>query len=129
MRCARSTADRLAIAAAVLRHLALERRCGGFFSTHYHDLTREVAAAPRLRSAVRLMHMQADVDAAARRVTFLYRLVPGVCPASHGMHVARMAGVARAVVERAERVGEQLALVAQFAGAARDLRANEQHAT
>ena len=35
-----------------------------------------------------------------REVTFLYKLTDGVCPKSHGMNVANMAGVTRSVVIR-----------------------------
>ena len=112
-----STFDGLSIAFATLQHLALTQRCAGFFSTHYHQLTRDVARDKEMRAAVRLMHMQAHVNRDERRVTFLYKLIPGVCPDSQGMHVARMAAVPSAVVERAEAVSAQLSLISQFATA------------
>jgi DNA mismatch repair protein MSH6 len=37
-------------------------------------------------------------------VTFLYKLMPGVCPKSYGMNVAKMAGVHEAIVQRAEDI-------------------------
>ncbi|RKP38593.1 muts domain V-domain-containing protein [Dimargaris cristalligena] len=98
-----STFDGYAVAFAVLHHLATRVGCVGLFSTHYHALTREMAAHPQ----VRLMHMDCHVDPAHRDVTFLYKLVPGVCPKSYGMNVAGMAGIPRSVVDRAETVAEQ----------------------
>ncbi|KAJ1549627.1 DNA mismatch repair protein msh6, partial [Cladochytrium tenue] len=43
-------------------------------------------------------------DETNRRVTFLYKLVNGVCPRSFGMNVATMAGVPVEIVDRAESV-------------------------
>merc|ERR1712061_883339 len=38
-------------------------------------------------------HMAAEVDARTNEMTFLYRFLPGLCPASHGHNVARLAGL------------------------------------
>ena len=46
------------------------------------------------------------VDAAARRVTFLYTLEPGVAEGSFGMHCAAMCGIPAPVVERAEQAAK-----------------------
>ncbi|KAJ1907253.1 DNA mismatch repair protein msh6 [Tieghemiomyces parasiticus] len=98
-----STFDGYAVAYSVLHHLATRLGCLGLFSTHYHALTREFAEHPQ----VRLMHMDCHVDPDQRQVTFLYKLVPGVCPKSYGMNVANMAGIPNNVVDRAERVAEE----------------------
>ena len=37
-------------------------------------------------------------------MTFLYKLVEGVCPKSYGMNVANMAGLPSDVIDRAESV-------------------------
>ena len=51
--------------------------------------------------------MKIDVDDAERRVTFLYRLEPGVAEGSFGMHCASMCGIPTKVVERAEVAASQ----------------------
>ena len=51
--------------------------------------------------------MRIAVDDAARRVTFLYRLEPGLALGSFGMHCAAMCGVPAAVVDRAEVAARQ----------------------
>ena len=58
--------------------------------------------------------MAADVrpdpcGGAAPTVTFLYKLARGACPASHGTHVARLAGMPPTVVDRAAGFAARLA--------------------
>jgi DNA mismatch repair protein MSH6 len=95
-----STFDGYAIAYSVLHYLATHIGCLGLFSTHYGMLTQEFDKNPN----VALKHMSCQVDQHKKEVTFLYKLVPGVCPKSYGMNVANMAGVPREIVDRAEVV-------------------------
>ncbi|CAG8589017.1 12391_t:CDS:10, partial [Gigaspora rosea] len=95
-----STFDGYAIAYSVLHYLATHIGCLGLFSTHYGMLTQEFAKNPNIA----LKHMSCHVDQDRKEVTFLYKLVPGVCPKSYGMNVANMAGVPRQIVDRAEVV-------------------------
>jgi DNA mismatch repair protein MutS len=41
-------------------------------------------------------------------VVFLHKIVPGAADRSYGLHVARLAGVPRAVIQRAEEILHQL---------------------
>ncbi|EEB07647.1 MutS protein [Schizosaccharomyces japonicus yFS275] len=93
-----STYDGQAIAYAVLHHLVSNIGCLGFFSTHYQSLCTDFVHHKQLR----MMQMSALVDEAGRRVTFLYKLVDGVCSKSYGMNVASMASVPEEVVQVAE---------------------------
>ncbi|KNE59698.1 hypothetical protein AMAG_05161 [Allomyces macrogynus ATCC 38327] len=97
-----STFDGHAIALATLHDLALYARSGVVFATHYHGLTAELPT-----KLVQNAHMACVEDPETREVTFLYKLVPGACPRSHGMNVARMAGVPETVVEHAEKVAAE----------------------
>ncbi|WVQ93995.1 hypothetical protein IAU59_001073 [Kwoniella sp. CBS 9459] len=98
-----STYDGMAIAGAVLHHLATHTLPLGFFATHYGSLTDDFTYHPNIRK----MHMQTHVDDQLKQVVFLYKLIPGVAESSHGTHVARMAGVPTEVVTRAEDVSDQ----------------------
>ncbi|KAF4507651.1 hypothetical protein G6O67_004127 [Ophiocordyceps sinensis] len=93
-----SSYDGVAVAQAVLHHVATHIGCVGFFATHYHSLATEFENHPEIRAR----RMQIHVDDEERRVTFLYRLEDGVAEGSFGMHCASMCGIARPVVERAE---------------------------
>lgn len=93
-----SSYDGVAVAQAVLHHVATHIGCVGFFATHYHSLATEFENHPEIRAK----RMQIDVDEAARRVTFLYKLEDGVAEGSFGMHCAAMCGIPDRVIERAE---------------------------
>lgn len=93
-----SSVDGLAVAEAVLHHIAGSVGCLGFFATHYHSLAASFVRHPEVAPK----RMKIAVDDEARRVTFLYRLEDGVAEGSFGMHCASMCGIPRAVVERAE---------------------------
>ncbi|KAL2139440.1 hypothetical protein VTI28DRAFT_5160 [Corynascus sepedonium] len=93
-----SSYDGVAVAQAVLHHVASHIGCVGFFATHYHSLAAEFAHHPEVRAR----RMQIDVDEEQRRITFLYRLEDGVAEGSFGMHCAAMCGIPGRVIERAE---------------------------
>lgn len=98
-----SSYDGVAVAQAVLHHVATHIGCVGFFATHYHSLAAEFAGHPEIapkRMAIR-------VDEAAKRVTFLYRLEEGVAEGSFGMHCASMCGIPDKVVENADRAARE----------------------
>jgi DNA mismatch repair protein MutS len=95
-----STFDGLSIAWAVVEHLdGLQPgtpRC--LFATHYHELTElavELSSVINLRMAVR---------ESGDSVVFLHRVERGASDRSYGIHVARLAGIPRAVVERATEI-------------------------
>ncbi|KAI8947853.1 DNA mismatch repair protein msh6 [Xylaria longipes] len=93
-----SSYDGVAVAQAVLHHVATHIGCVGFFATHYHSLATEFENHPEIRAK----RMQIHVDDENRRVTFLYKLEDGVAEGSFGMHCAAMCGIANRVIERAE---------------------------
>ncbi|RHZ76117.1 hypothetical protein Glove_203g51 [Diversispora epigaea] len=95
-----STFDGYAIAYSVLHYLATHIGCLGLFSTHYGMLTQEFSKNPNIA----LKHMSCEIDQDRKEVTFLYKLVPGVCPKSYGMNVANMAGIPRQIIDRAEMI-------------------------
>ncbi|RQM08847.1 hypothetical protein DH86_00002962 [Scytalidium sp. 3C] len=93
-----SSYDGVAVAQAVLHHVATHIGCTGFFATHYHSLATEFAGHPEITPK----RMQIQVDEDNRRVTFLYKLEAGVAEGSFGMHCAAMCGIPAKVIDRAE---------------------------
>lgn len=94
-----STFDGMAIACSVLHHLATYKGCIGFFSTHYSNLVEEFTHHPE----VKFQNMDFLLGEDGRDVTFLYKLVDGVCRHSHGLNVARMAGIQESVIDAAAK--------------------------
>ncbi len=108
-----STLDGLSLAWAIAEHLAAPPTPGGsnagprtLFATHYHELT-QLEDQPRFAGRVRNLHVAVrewppgDPHA---RIVFLHRILPGRTDQSYGVHVARLAGLPRHVLERAREV-------------------------
>ncbi|MCJ1288253.1 DNA mismatch repair protein msh6 [Xylographa opegraphella] len=93
-----SSYDGVAVAQAVLHHIATHIGCIGFFATHYHSLAEEFASHPEIQNK----RMRIHVDDKEKRITFLYKLEDGVAEGSFGMHCAAMCGIPSKVIERAE---------------------------
>jgi len=99
-----STYDGLSIAWAVTEHLH-ERREGHprtLFATHYHELT---ALPDQLSRAINLTVLVKEWNG---KVIFLRQIVEGAADRSYGIHVAELAGLPAAVVDRARAILETL---------------------
>ena len=93
-----STFDGIAIAWALTEYLSEVSGSRTLFATHYHELTRlseELSSIINLNVAVREWE---------DRIVFLRRIQEGATDRSYGIHVAELAGVPEAVVERARAV-------------------------
>ncbi len=98
-----STYDGLAIARAVVEYLHNEVRARTLFATHYHELS---AMAEEL-SSLRVYTIAISEDEQGN-IVFLHRVVLGSADRSYGVHVARLAGMPPAIIERARVVLRQL---------------------
>ncbi|KAL4763730.1 mismatch repair ATPase MSH6 [Aspergillus foveolatus] len=98
-----SSYDGVAVAQAVLHHVATHIGALGFFATHYHSLAAEFENHPEIKPK----RMKIHVDENERQVTFLYKLEDGVAEGSFGMHCAAMCGISNKVIERAEVAAKQ----------------------
>src|SRR5687768_10819 len=99
-----STLDGLSLAWAIAEHIASEVRCRTLFATHYHELTdlaQRFTGVKNLNVAVREWEDQ---------IIFLHRIVEGGTDRSYGVHVARLAGVPRPVLDRARQLLSELAV-------------------
>jgi DNA mismatch repair protein MutS len=105
-----STFDGLAIARAVVEyiHNNPKIRAKTLFATHYHELTEVAKYLPHLRN------YNVAVTEEGGRVVFLHKIIPGGADRSYGIHVAQLAGIPKAVVDRANEVLELLEGNADF---------------
>ncbi len=93
-----ATFDGLSIAWAVLESLHEVNRCRALFATHYHELSALAGSLQALKPhAMRVKEWQKDI-------VFLYEVGAGAANRSYGIHVARLAGLPEAVIQRAEEV-------------------------
>ena len=97
-----STYDGISLAWAVVEYLHEHVGCRTFFATHYHELTdleKALDGVKNLNVAVREWQDE---------VVFLHKIVEGTADKSYGIHVARLAGVPREVIERSKDILAQL---------------------
>jgi DNA mismatch repair protein MutS len=99
-----STYDGIAIARAVVEYLHNNPRlgCKTLFATHYHELTELENILPRVRNYNVAVAEEGD------HVVFLHHVEPGGADRSYGVHVAKLAGIPKAVVNRAYELLKQL---------------------
>ncbi|MDP3453782.1 MAG: DNA mismatch repair protein MutS [Bacteroidales bacterium] len=116
-----STYDGMSIAWAIVEYLHEhpEHRAKTLFATHYHELNDLEDRFPRVKN----WHI--SVKEVEKRVIFLRKLCRGGVAHSFGIHVARMAGMPREVVTKAERVLKQLESSGSKGGTKKRASANE----
>ena len=101
-----STYDGVSLAWAIVEyiHSHPKLRAKTLFATHYHELTDLAALLPGVRN----YNVAVADDGQHDRVVFLHRIVPGGADRSYGIHVAQLAGLPRAVINRAQEILKQL---------------------
>jgi DNA mismatch repair protein MutS len=93
-----STFDGLSLAWSIVEHLHNQVGAKALFATHYHELTE---LAGRLS---RLGNYNVAVREWRDQVVFLRKILPGGTDKSYGIQVARLAGVPKAVLDRAKAI-------------------------
>jgi DNA mismatch repair protein MutS len=97
-----STYDGISLAWAITEFIHDELGCRTLFATHYHELT---ALPDTLRNAI---NSNVAVHEQNGELIFLHKIVTGAADRSYGIHVARLAGVPREVIDRADVILHQL---------------------
>ncbi len=95
-----STFDGLSIAWAVTEYLheKEEQKAKTLFATHYHELTELELTHDRVKN----FHI--SVREWKDEIIFLRKVIPGPSDQSYGIHVAKLAGIPRLVVDRAKEI-------------------------
>lgn len=99
-----STYDGISIAWAIVEHIHEHKRARArtLFATHYHELNDMEAQFPRIKN------YNVSVKEIDNKVIFLRKLERGGSEHSFGIHVAKMAGMPKTIVKRAEEILHQL---------------------
>lgn len=99
-----STFDGLSLAWAIAEflHDTPTSKARTLFATHYHELTDLVLTKPGVKNYNVLVREQGE------EILFLRKIAPGIADKSYGIHVARLAGIPRQIIDRAAQVLENL---------------------
>lgn len=120
-----STYDGISIAWAIVEYLHENNRAHArtLFATHYHELNEMEKTYKRIKN------YNIAVREVGNKVIFLRKLVEGGSEHSFGIHVARMAGMPKSIVERAAEILKRLESdnVKSNLGSRETLRNQHQH--
>ena len=93
-----STYDGMSIATAVIEYISKKIGAKTLFATHYHEL---IELEERFRN-IRNYHVEAKEI--GKDIIFLRKVLRGGTDQSYGIHVAKLAGVPKDVIRRANRL-------------------------
>lgn len=99
-----STYDGISIAWAIVEYIHEHPRANAktLFATHYHELNEMEGLLKRVKN------YNVSVKEVGNKVIFLRKLVPGGSEHSFGIHVAKMAGMPKSIVDRANEILKRL---------------------
>ena len=94
-----STFDGMSIARAVIEYIEKKIHAKTLFATHYHELT-DLAD----NKSGKIKNFCVAVKEKDNEVVFLRRIKPGGADKSYGIQVAKLAGLPKSVMQRAEKI-------------------------
>lgn len=97
-----ATYDGMALAGAIIKYLHDKVGAKTLFATHYHELTEMDESLPHLKN----IHVGATEENG--KLIFLHKILPGPADQSYGIHVAKLAGLPRAVLREASSMLKRL---------------------
>lgn len=93
-----STNDGLSIAYAILEYLAVHLPAKTLFATHYHELVALEKDYPTVRNKT------VSIEEQGGALVFLRKVVDGTADRSYGIEVARLSGMPREILDRADQL-------------------------
>lgn len=93
-----STYDGVAIAWSLIEYIAKNLKCKTLFATHYHELTELEGKLDGVKN------FNVEVLEENGEIMFKHKIISGGASKSYGVHVAKLAGVPKEVIDRADEI-------------------------
>lgn len=95
-----STFDGLAVARACIEYIHNHPKIAArtLFATHYHELAELEELLPRLKN------LQVEIEESEGNIKFLYKITTGRSGKSYGIFAAKLAGLPKPVIKRAQEL-------------------------
>ena len=93
-----STYDGMAIARSIMEYIQTKIKAKTLFATHYHELISMENVLEGIKN------YSVAIKERGNDIVFLRRIVSGGTDRSYGVHVARLAGLPKKVVDRADEI-------------------------
>ncbi|KTW27744.1 hypothetical protein T552_02183 [Pneumocystis carinii B80] len=101
-----STRDGFGLAWAISEYIINKINAFSLFATHFHELTELSKKYSIVRNLSVIVHLENNDK--NKDVIFLYKVKPGICDQSFGIHVAKMINFPENVVKLAKRKADEL---------------------
>ena len=93
-----STFDGISLAWAIVEHIQKKIKARTVFATHYHEMAELAESYPNIRN------YNVAIQEWGEEIAFLYKIAEGSADKSYGIHVARLAGIPKAVIKRGREI-------------------------
>jgi DNA mismatch repair protein MutS len=96
-----STYDGLSLAWAISEYIVKKIKAKTLFATHYHELTELEEELTQVKN----FHMHIIEE--GENIRFIYKVMEGFTNKSYGIHVAKLAGINKEIIDRAYQILER----------------------
>lgn len=93
-----STFDGISLAWAIIEYIQKKIKARTLFATHYHEIAELEEMFPNIQN------FNVAIEEYGDKIAFIYKIARGSADKSYGIHVARLAGIPKLVINRGKSI-------------------------